>query len=115
VIKNEWEALTGASVIDIRPVTKSFGAYMYLTKYLTKMHKLEWTERHVSYSKGFFPKDAIDPPPPSNLGDFQRSSLHPFEYMATNCMGLTLTQQSPMTWLLGDRPDLLSQPRNDGF
>lgn len=115
VIRKTWEEMTGATIIDIRPVTKSFGAYNYLTKYLTKMHKLDWTERHVSYSKGFFPKDAIDPPPPSNLGDFQRSKLHPFEYMANHCMGMTLTQQSAMTWLLSDRPELLTKPRRDGF
>jgi hypothetical protein len=115
VVKNIWEAMTGATVVDLRPVTKTFGAYNYLTKYLTKMHRLEWTERHVSYSKHFFPKDAVNAPPPSNLGDFQRVNLHPFEWLALNCMNLTLVQQSAMTWLLDDRPSLAGETRPDNF
>lgn len=115
VVKTLWEKHTGATIVDLRPVTQTFGAYNYLTKYLTKMHRLDWTERHVSYSKGFFPKNAIDPPPPSTLGDFQRVKLHPYEWLSLNCMGLVLQQQGPMTWLLQDRPELLTEPRPDGF
>jgi len=115
VVKKTWEEMTGATIVDLRPVTKTFGAYNYLTKYLTKMHRLDWTERHVSYSKGFFPKDAMDVKPPSNLGDFQRLNLHPFEWLELNCNGMTLVQQSAMTWLLESRPEMASQPRPDGF
>ena len=115
VVKKIWEEMTGATIVDLRPVTKTFGAYIYLTKYLTKMHRLDWTERHVSYSRGFFPKDAIDANRESNLGDFERLNEHPYEWMDRYCSGMTLVQQAPMTWLLTDRPDLTCQPRPDDF
>lgn len=115
VVKNIWQAMTGAEIVDLRPVTKTFGAYNYLTKYLTKMHCLDWTERHVSYSKNFFVKDVVNAPPPSNLGDFQRVNLHPFEWLELNCLGRTLVQQSAMSWLLADHPSETPAPRPDNF
>ncbi len=54
VARDIWRDLTGAKIIDLRQVKKTFGCYRYLLKYLTKMHHIEWTGRHVSYSKGFF-------------------------------------------------------------
>lgn len=53
--RDEWFLLTGASIVDIRAVKKKFNCYTYLLKYLTKLHHIEWTGRHVSYSRGFFP------------------------------------------------------------
>lgn len=61
VIRNKWQDLTGARIVDVRSVKQTFRAYIYLVKYLSKLHKIEWTERHVSYSRSFFPPE----PPPS--------------------------------------------------
>lgn len=61
VVKAYWSELTGARIVDLRQVTKSFSAYKYLVKYLAKLHKLEWTERHVSMSRGFAPKQKWQP------------------------------------------------------
>ena len=58
VVKNEWSKLTGATIVDLRKVTRSWSAYKYLVKYLSKLHRLEWTNRHVSLSKNFVPKPA---------------------------------------------------------
>jgi hypothetical protein len=54
VIKARWLELTGAKIVDVRKVHDTFPTYRYLTKYLTKLHNLEWTERHVAYSRNFF-------------------------------------------------------------
>lgn len=54
VVRDLWKDLTGASIVDLRKVEDRFKTYLYLVKYLAKMHDLGWTKRHVSYSKGFF-------------------------------------------------------------
>lgn len=54
-----WSQLTGAANYNwIAKIDSTFSSFRYLVKYLTKLHRLEWTERHVSYSRGFFrPED----------------------------------------------------------
>ncbi len=56
-IKDAWERLTGATVVDIRKINNHYQTFRYLVKYLSKMHNLQWTERHVSYSRHFFEKE----------------------------------------------------------
>jgi hypothetical protein len=67
VVKTLWAELTGATIVDLRQVKKSFSAYQYLVKYLSKLHRLEWTERHVSVSKNFAPKVEWAPDNPIEL------------------------------------------------
>lgn len=76
-----WGDLTGAPVVWIAKIDNSFSSFRYLAKYLTKLHRLEWTNRHVSYSRNFFrPEDlekiqrAIDP-------IIERSDVHPWKLM----------------------------------
>lgn len=64
VVRDRWRELTGASIVDLRKVEDRFKTYLYLVKYLAKMHNLGWTNRHVSYSKNFFkdpPREKTDP------------------------------------------------------
>ncbi len=63
VVQRIWAELTGAIIVDLRQVKQTFSAYTYLVKYLSKLHKIEWTERHLSYSKNFFPKEEKEEPP----------------------------------------------------
>lgn len=114
VIKALWNKLTGASIVDIRPVTNKFGAYQYLAKYLTKMHRLDWTERHVSYSKSFFPQDPSAQYHGPGLGDYQRIPEHPYSWLANHCLGDTLVQEAPLRWRLQlCPPSLLAEERKD--
>jgi hypothetical protein len=115
VVKKLWEAYTGATIVDLRQVTDRFGAYNYLTKYLTKLHKIEWTERHVSYSKSFFQEDPKQQYKPTETGDYTRDSRHPLEYLENYYLNCTIVQEAPMRWLLSDAPASLSGPRPDGF
>jgi hypothetical protein len=100
VVKKEWEKLTRATIVDLRQVKESFGAYSYLVKYLTKMHKLEWTERHVSYSRSFFQKESMKPLPPAGYVNMTRDPLHPYAYLARWYEGLPVQQIGPHHWLL---------------
>lgn len=100
VVKAAWSALTGAVIVDLRQVQKSFSAFTYLVKYLTKLHKLEWTERHVSYSRAFFPAECKDEKKKSNLIDIKRISDHPYTYLARWYPGQVMTQIRPAAWLL---------------
>lgn len=94
VVRTLWNELTGARIVDVRQVTQSFKAYQYLVKYLSKLHKLEWTERHVSYSKAFFAKDNWKPENPLEYAEESFHSFHPANYVAENCVGATLHRLS---------------------
>jgi hypothetical protein len=103
VVKAAWSALTGAMIVDLRQVQKSFSAFTYLVKYLTKLHKLDWTERHVSYSRSFFPTECKEERKKSNLIKIERINDHPYTYLAKWYPGQILTQVRQAAWLL-DRP-----------
>jgi len=77
VAKQYWNELTGAQIVDLRQVKQHFRAYNYLVKYLSKLHKIEWTERHVSYSRNFFPKQDREPNPATKLQDVHVYAAHP--------------------------------------
>lgn len=100
VIKSLWTKYTGCSIVDCRQVTQSFSAFNYLVKYLSKMHNLGWTERHVSTSKRFFP---IAPPPdapPRTWACAARDPLHPYVLLGRWYGGLEVLHVSATAWLL---------------
>lgn len=95
VVKKDWNELTGAMIVDLRKVRQSFQAYTYLVKYLSKLHRIEWTERHVSYSRQFFPPR--DDPPKSPY-TFEQSAVvasHPATLLQQSYAGCTITRKSP--------------------
>lgn len=94
VVRSLWNELTGARIVDVRQVTKSFKAYQYLVKYLSKLHKLEWTERHVSYSRNFIPEDKWEPDNPLDYAGESFHSYHPANYVVEHCVGATLYRLS---------------------
>lgn len=81
--KKAWTSLTGAKIVDVRQVHNTFSAYHYLVKYLTKMHKLDWTERHVSYSRNFFRPEDLEKFVFAPMENIQKVDEHPFEYLAS--------------------------------
>lgn len=100
VLKNEWEALTGATIVDIRPVKACFAAYSYLVKYLAKLHKIEWTERHVSYSQNFFPKESTYEKRSLELVGSYTLNETPVHYLLTKCEGLEIRRVTPTVFEL---------------
>jgi hypothetical protein len=115
VVKNEWNRLTENSIVDLRQVDGTFKSYTYLTKYLSKMHRLEWTDRHVSYSRKFFPDGSLKKPEGEGLADGKMFKTHPFRWLAENCPGKEVIQQGPMTFLLTDNVPNSIRDRPDGF
>ena len=106
VIKALWTRLTKSSIVDIRIVTNQFNAFSYLVKYLSKIASLEWTDRHVSYSRKFFP---VSPSQTDWENDIstkitRRIDEHPYAYLTRFYYRRELTRLSPYRWLLNDYP-----------
>ena len=115
VVRSIWEAYTGATIVDLRQVKDRFGAYNYLTKYLTKLHQIDWTERHVSYSKSFFPVDPVEVRQPCETGDPLLVNHHPYTWLIEHAEGRTIIQQAAMKWRLDDCPADLAAELTEGF
>ena len=94
VVKALWSEMTGARIVDLRQVKRSFEAYTYLVKYLSKLHKLDWTERHVSVSRNFIPADDYNPGDPLLCGQGTLHRFHPANFVAEYYLGRTLKRLS---------------------
>lgn len=108
VVQKKWLDLTGARIVDLRQVKDKLNTYTYLVKYLSKMHKIGWTERHVSYSKHFF---AADDKPASNgleLSDHTIIETHPSTYLISRFRGAHLTQLGINCFALQPEPNACS-------
>lgn len=106
VVKKHWEDLTAASIVDVRQVSNSFKAYWYLVKYLTKMSNLQWTERHVSYSKQFFRPEDLEKIARPPLEQPNSSPLHPHQFLAQKYPGDTALYHGPLRYSVAGRPGL---------
>lgn len=107
VIRNEWQRLTGARIVDIRPVDKRWSAYTYLLKYLCKLSNLGWTERHVSTSHGFFPPEPERPPSRLQIERAENLPMHPATYLARHASGQYIVRLSPSIFAVSDSLDSL--------
>jgi hypothetical protein len=76
--KEEPEEWAG---VNIKRIDSTFRTFRYLVKYLTKLHTIPWTERHVSYSKGFFRPEDKEPVEWAKLDQIQPITDHPFKYL----------------------------------
>lgn len=127
VAKSLWSNLTGATIVDIRQVTNQFNAVSYLVKYLTKLHRPDWTERALAYSRGFFPAPLTQTDHEADVAIYDKtpSTEHPYAFLARNYLGKKAVRLSPFRWLLTDQqtteehqPDYgrmgLRRPTSDG-
>lgn len=100
VARDTWTSLTGATIVDIRPVKKIFNTYVYLLKYLTKMHRIEWTGRHVSYSRGFFANDRDEAYESHQIHDRELHAMHPSRFLTEFASGCTVFKVTPRSFLV---------------
>lgn len=109
VAKNKWKELTGALIVDLRQIKGSLNTYSYLVKYLSKMHKIGWTERHVSYSRNFFPK--TDHPKKEGLELDAQTIIeaHPSTYLFARFRGANLTQLGHNLFALDPKPSAVEE------
>lgn len=104
VIKSIWRALTGAEIVDIREVNQFFNSFQYLVKYLTKLRRIEWTDRHVTYSRRFFPVPITKTTEPSEFRDIQAVDQNPLDYLQEFYEGHVLVQTAPYAYELPQKP-----------
>jgi len=100
VMKATWKALTGNYIIYVQQVTDTFRSYFYLTKYLSKMSQMTWTDRHVSYSRGFFPEELLEKKTRVDYEHISKSHRHPIRVLAENYPGDTVEDLGNMVWEL---------------
>lgn len=95
VLLNEWRRLIGEpdeppqdsdepeeyAGLNIKAIDKSFATFRYLVKYLCKLKKLEWTDRHVSYSREFFREEDKEKTEYAKLDQVQKNEDHPFKFL----------------------------------
>lgn len=115
VIKKEWCDLTGAVIVDIRPVDQRWSAYTYLLKYLCKLSSLGWTDRHVSTSKSFFPPE---PPKQSSCLPIQRTenvAMHPATYLRGHAVGSFVARLTPSMFATAQSLASLQELLDDHF
>ena len=104
VIKTTWDQLTGAKIVDIRQVNSFFNSFSYLVKYLTKLRRLDWTERHVTYSRNFFPVGITRPKLQSEYRVLQLIPEKHYNYLMDNYRDSPITQTAPYLFELPERP-----------
>jgi len=105
VARDEWFLLTGASIVDLRQVKKSFRTYSYLVKYLTKLHHITWTGRHVSYSRQFFTPSDWAKKNEHSIENHKMYACHPATFMMSFAPGSKFDYVSPRSWHYVHNPD----------
>lgn len=101
-----WGNLTGAPVVWIAKVDKSFNSFRYLMKYLTKLHRLEWTDRHVSYSRHFFRPEDMEKVARAVSDVVQRIPIHPWKYLTDKYLAQQIGLNPDGSYSLPDRETL---------
>ncbi len=109
VVKAAWQQLTGAQIVDLRRVKNRFQTYIYLVKYLTKMHKIDWTERHVSYSRKFFTDPLPKKTNPLGLSEYTIKETHPATLLYHTFRKSTLVEAAYNVWVLNPDDELLDK------
>lgn len=113
VVKKIWSDLTGATIVDLRQVKNKFQTYTYLVKYLTKMHQLKWTNRHVSTSRNFFPKEKEDNSNSLELADRTIIESNPARYLYSMFRGATLVELAHGVYGLSQTAPPKEEPPKD--
>lgn len=71
-LSHRWCHLTRAYIVDIRALTKDERAAKYVMKYLTKAGTVPFTNRRLSWTRKFFPKQPEHEGPPCVPVDIER-------------------------------------------
>jgi hypothetical protein len=99
-----WKKLANAPVVWISKIDQSFSSFRYLTKYLTKLHRIEWTDRHVSYSRNFFRPEDTEKIAFPVREITERSETHPWKWLADHYPDQEVALEANGTFTLPHRP-----------
>lgn len=81
-LTDAWASLTGATRVDLKKIASTFSSFRYLVKYLTKLHRIDWTDRHVSYSQHFFKDEDKEKMLYPEQTIEERTDEHPWMYLS---------------------------------
>ena len=104
--------------VNIKKIDDSFRTFWYLVKYLTKLHALEFTDRHVSYSRNFFNPADTEEVEYAKLDDLVKYDQHPWIWLRERYAWETVAVLDHGRWLIGDPPPppfLKIDPRSIGL
>lgn len=87
--------------VNLKKIDDSFRTFFYLVKYLTKLHKIPWTDRHVSFSGNFFRPEDREEIEYAKLDRIQKFDEHPWVFLRERYCGLTVPVLGESRWLLG--------------
>lgn len=99
-ISSIWNSLTGASIVDIRAIHKVEHVSSYVMKYLCKQKYIPWTNRRVSWSKGFFPKAEPHQKGAWKLNAKRWMDEHPATVIHSDYLGSIFTKVAADVWLV---------------
>ena len=108
IVHAEWKRLIGEpsnwqsnvpmpkqwAGLHLKKIDDTFKTFRYLVKYLTKLHKIEWTDRHVSYSKGFFMAEDLEDVEYAKLDELTKYEQHPWVWLKEATMAGTTSAYS---------------------
>lgn len=83
-LSDMWAELASAPHVYIAKIDTTFSSFRYMTKYLTKLHRIEWTDRHVSYSRNFFRPEDMEKLAWPKRDIVKSLEDHPWKYLADN-------------------------------
>jgi hypothetical protein len=83
-LSNMWAELASAPHVYIAKIDQTFSSFRYMTKYLTKLHRIEWTDRHVSYSRNFFRPEDMEKLAYPARELIEKRDEHPWKYLSDN-------------------------------
>ena len=97
-IKSHWQRLTGAYIVDIRPIKTTENAYWYTVKYLAKQDAVPWTDRRCTWSRRFFRKQHWKKQHSLKLEDVERQLETPQQWLEYYMEGKTIYRYSQDAW-----------------
>jgi hypothetical protein len=115
-LQSRWQSLTGAIIVDVRAIKKSKDVYFYVVKYLAKQDHVPWTNRRVTWTRGFFPATDFTPGPGLNLRNEEFVGHTPPQAALYEYPGCTLQRYSRDCWIvvgIGRAPADLDPALND--
>lgn len=99
-LSTKWAELHHSPIVDIRRIKKKAGVFCYVTKYLSKQTYISYTNRRLSWSRNFFPKEEKPAPPLGRLDIRQRLDSPPSLSLLRLFPGRVAEQLTPTLWMI---------------
>jgi hypothetical protein len=97
-LSDQWNILTGAPIVDVRKIKRPSEAYFYVMKYLGKQRYIHWTNRRVTFSRGYAVKSEDAPRLSLDMLMQEFHGDHPDDFLRWNCSGQAIEQISTLVF-----------------